>query len=247
MLDIKFILLIIFAVIWVIGNVVRSKQEEPRTPPPRRPPPREPNPQARPTPTPTQTASRPTPPVSDIDRFLQEIDRLRRKNVEDQAVAEPPKPKPPPPPPREEPKPKPRTSEPQQPQTRAPKQAKQAKQAKTAPKRETPPAPTGKRAPGGLATELDARDAAAAAEAQAASPTVSSDNPLLDQISSAKPQATTSFPEIRRGVEQTKGSPAELLIALLKSRKGMPIAFVLREILEDPKCKRPPTPPPEAS
>jgi len=271
--DIRFIILIIFAVIWVIGNVLRAQQEEPKTPPVRRPPPRpnqNPNPNQN---NETAQSNRSPQPVSDIDRFLQEIDRMRRRGAEEAETAKSP------PPPKPKPVQQPQQRPPQAKKSpsstggtgRQPKQAKLAKQAPRQPREQQQPqahTPTAQRQPGDLAMELDLAEAkivepetpreveakfiAAPSQAAGGKAGTSTAGSATQSASTAGTTTSTKFPEKRRSNQPVEGSPAELLKALLKSNKGVTVAFVLAEIFGEPKCKKnapilPPAPMEETS
>jgi hypothetical protein len=219
-------LIVIFVVVWIVTNVIRAQQDAAQAT--------------------RRTANRPAGAAnnrvpektssSDIDRFLQEIDRLRKKN-QDQPASES-RPKPPAPRPQKQPEPL-RTRE--QPPRRLPPERKK---------------PTSERKPARPVSPTSSVSAPASVSVV----TPAAKPPRVSQIEQSRPEVQPVRPAtepkqpgpVRLPVEPTQPgiaepaqpltAPLQILKGLFKSGEGMAAAILLHEILADPKCRRRPGP-----
>jgi len=246
-MDIKIIVGLIFLVIWVVSNLIRNQQEEAKPPPVKRSPP---NPNANP-----RAGDRSQ--AKDIDKFLQEIDRVRRGGAKSETPAEP-EPIPvvvarvPPPPPAQESQPKDRrasgaiagnktstaptkpTPKPalkpvaQKPPMVRPVQPR-SDDRRSQPDPQSPPPPPVQTVEERFAERMGSGEASMA-QSSAAVMTTTSAARVTDPHA---PQSTA-----RRSGVVIEGSVASVLKVLLASRSSVPAAIVLQEILGEPRCRK---------
>jgi hypothetical protein len=207
-------LIVIFVVVWIVTNVIRAQQDAAQAA--RRPINRAGGAAAGRAPDKTSS--------SDIDRFLQEIDRLRKKN-QDQTASES-RPKPQPPRPQKQPD-APRVRE--APPRRAQSERKKATSERKAP-RPLPPAPT-VTVPAPVSVITPAPKPPRVSQIERSHPEVQPVKPIVEQK-----------PSDSRGPEQKLNGPFETLKVLFKSGEGLAAAVLLHEILAAPKCRRRPGP-----
>lgn len=197
-LGIPLIVIVIFLVVWIVSNVLRAQQDAAQA-------------AAKRTLSKPVGASQPLPAQkgnSEIDRFLQEIDRLRRKGQQDQmeskTAAAPPSERPPV---REQPK-------------------------RVAPERKK--------------VTLATRKSAQSGQGTTGQPKVEPLLPAPPPLPEPKPMEVAPTFEIvkpipfnRPSVKRVSTSPALAVIqTLFTTGQGPAVAFLLHEIMSDPKCRR---------
>jgi hypothetical protein len=224
-------LIVIFVVVWIVTNVIRAQQDAAqatrRTV--NRPSGNRPSGAAN-SRVPEKTSS------SDIDRFLQEIDRLRKKNQDQPASESQPKPSAP----RPQKQPEPLRTREQPPRRVPPERKKPTSERKPA----RPVSPTSSvsgpaSVPGVTPTARPPR----VSPIEQSRPEVQPVRPVADpkQPSLVRPAAEPKQPGIAEPA-QPLTAPLQILKGLFKSGEGMAAAILLHEILADPKCRRRPGP-----
>ncbi len=214
-------LIVIFVVVWIVTNVIRAQQDAAQA--------------AR------RTVNRPTGAAnsrvpeksasSDIDRFLQEIDRLRKKN-QDQPASES-RPKPPPPRPQKPPEPL-RVRE--QPPRRVPSERKK-------PASERKPArpsssPSSVKTPASVSGVTPASRPPRVSQIEQSRPEVQAVRPVAEPTQPGP--VRTPVEPTQPGISEPVSGPVQILKTLFKSGEGMAAAVLLHEILAEPRCRRRP-------
>jgi len=220
MVGVTIVIIVIFVVVWIVSNVIRAQQDAAQAAARRRSSGRNDAGAAR---APEKTTS------SDIDRFLQEIDRLRKKDGQGQQTSRaggesPPSAA------AERTQQRPRT-QPQQ--KRTPSRARPSERKTSAPLPPPKPLPPVKSSTAPLVPELDT-GRTEAPPAPAATP-VELKYPAVQ--TSTKPSAPSR--PARPGQSGTPmSSSLEIIHALLKNGQGAATAVLLHEIFSKPKCQR---------
>jgi hypothetical protein len=208
------VVIVIFIVVWIIINVVRAQQDAAQASARRA----STRPVGAANSLPQKTSS------SDIDRFLQEIDRLRKKN-QDQPVSES-RPKPPPARPQRQPEPQ-RTREPAP--RRLPAERKRPASERK-PVRPPPPPP------------LPAQPTPIPVVTPATTPSlVSPIEQTHPEVQHVKPTGQSKRTIYAEPAKPLSG-PLQILQGLFKSGEGVAAAIFLTEVLAQPKCRRRPGP-----
>jgi outer membrane biosynthesis protein TonB len=234
-LGIPLIVIVIFLVVWIVSNVIRAQQDAAQAAARRQ----NMNRQAGAAPRGVENRG-----SSDIDRFLQEIDRLRKKGHQEKqqqqderaAPPAPPPPKPRPvgerrpepsrrpsgaPRPQREPRPVPPSSPPPPPSPRAP--------APIVPELVAAPQPiTTTSKPGSLASSIEAKAETARAAAEVASRAVPTLGAKIQAPS--RPQAA--------GTAAALSPTLQLIQKLFRTKQGGAAAVILHEILGPPRSRK---------
>lgn len=209
-------LVVISAVIGAVSQVLKNAAQQPP-------------PQARPRPRPAAAAK---PASGDIDKFLEEIDRLRRKRAEAEAVdvssrrEDPPVAKP----------------------VARPVKSSQAQVARAVPppetrrrrKQEPPTPPPAETKPAQKWIRVSERPTLPSTPEPLAHPPETHHRPVVTApLQLPALPKVTSGPVVTASPGQQRQTPfARQLKALLTSPQAVPMAVVLGEILGPPKCKR---------
>jgi hypothetical protein len=217
------VILIGFLILWVIINVVKAQQDEAKNT--RRPP----NSNINPPPNANRPADRNT--ANDIDRFLQEIDRLRQRSAQPKSEEERPTSTKSSTTTTQQ-KPKTQTQRPQTQTTARTQTQTQRPQTRTEPVRQTPPPPPTPTIP----TLLQERTPVAAV-IQAAPPP----SPIVADLKFMETATTSADGSGGGSIVGTtpaqrpvpkKNPIVELIRALMKSKDGRAVAVVMKEILD---------------
>jgi hypothetical protein len=198
-LPLEWLIPIVLIILWIVNSFLRGNDEEKAKKKPRASSEGDSSGSDRPT--------RRT--TSDIDRFLDEVNRRRREAAERRQPQPAPRPKPAPPPPRKA-SPKPKVTAP--PLT--------VKPAARPLERPVEPAPVLK-----TAEVVDVLPVATALPATSV---------LSSPAVSAVPKRTVS-----ESAAETTSPVAERLAALLATPESLQTAFMLREVFGEPRCKQP--------
>jgi hypothetical protein len=195
------LVIVIPVVIWILSSVIRPPEDQPRDLR-RRFPPRD-----------DLGAGEPRPgPQGEVERFLEEINRLRRRSAEQQPAAEEPTAAPPPKPaqpmPRRVPPRRPRSEPVVRPELRKVRPIGTLPLPATTPPPPPPPQPPAPMAP-----------------------------PIAEVIEVVATRAP-GRPVVAAPLLPTNVSPAEALRGMLQTPQTLAAAVVLHEILGPPRCRR---------
>lgn len=236
-LGIPLIVIVIFLVVWIVSNVIRAQQDANQA-------------AARRANAGNRQAAAPRPENrgnSDIDRFLQEIDRLRKKGQQektqqqDESAAPPPKPKPAADRERE----RERRSEPPRSRTAPPRPQRESRPAPPAPPpppssshapaplvaeliAAPPPAPPSGAKPGSLASNIEAKAETARVAAEAAS----------KAAPGAGARTTTPARRLQAGAIGSLPMTLQMIQKLFQTKQGVSVAVLLHEIFGPPRSMR---------
>jgi hypothetical protein len=232
-LGIPLIVIVIFLVVWIVSNVIRAQQDAAQAAARRQ----NVNRQAG---VPARAENRGN---SDIDRFLQEIDRLRKKGQQDKQQQQDDRAAPPSP---LAPKPKPvgdRRPELARARGGAPRPQREPRPASPAPpsapsspRQPTPivpeliasPEPANTSKPGSLASNIEAKAETARILAEAASRAAPGAGTQI--ATPARPRSS--------GTVVSLSPTLQLIQKLLRSKQGTSVAIILHEVLGPPRSLR---------
>jgi hypothetical protein len=213
------LIVVVVELVWILSSIFRGTEEDRRG---QQRPPLTPRPPGAP-------ASRPRPPATTVDRFLEEINRRRREAAERQGAtptaqsSAPASPKPRSEPPRRQPRPAPSILSPQPTRPGAPRRV---------PTLEVVVAEV--QYP--QVEAIDARRAPPAAKpAFRPAPTAPPEKVVVAEVLAVTPPPALAVPTPR---SRPASRRAAQLIALLHNRQMLGNALLLHEILGPPLCER---------
>jgi len=205
MLAIPLIVIVIFVVVWIISNVVRAQQDAAQAAARR-------NAARRPGASPPEKTT-----SSDIDRFLQEIDRLRKKDGAPAAS-------------------KPAAEETQR--SRSQQQKRSQPRPKPPERRPAPLPPTTPLPPVRSSTAPLVPEVVAEPQRRVAPMSATPVELKYPDVQAVVRPSTPSRPSRPAQAATPASAALELVQTLFKSRQGAAVAILVSEILGKPKCRQ---------